>query len=71
MLRFIDCFVALGNGEWFCRHPVTVRTPAGSVGCTPGVTYRVGRSHNAVDVGSVLEEYATSGHLPRDVSFTD
>lgn len=64
MYRLEEAFVRIRPGEWFCRAPITLSTPAGTVTCTPGVTYRKGRPIGPFDVAQMLDEWTDSGHVP-------
>lgn len=63
-----EAFARVGQGEWFCRAPVTFIGPMGKVEVTPGVSYRKGRLLSGLDVAEMLDAWHATGRLPPNIS---
>lgn len=63
-----EAFARVGQGEWFCRAPVTFVGPMGKVEVTPGVSYRKGRLLSGLDVADVLDTWHATGRLPPNIT---
>lgn len=63
-----EAFARVGQGEWFCRAPVTFIAPMGRIEVTPGVSYRRGRLLSGLDVADVLDAWHATGRLPPNIA---
>jgi hypothetical protein len=63
-----EAFVRMGAGEWFCRAPLGIIGPTGSVMVTPGVVYRTGKPLNGLDIALLLDSWHATGSLPANIT---
>lgn len=65
MENFSKAFLRLDQGVWLCRDVATIEAGDGrKVRATPGVTYRLGKLQDGVDVAAWLDAYHADRALP-------